>query len=166
MWAIPVDQSLPEPKACERLTKYFLSPPNPRFALDDFMEAIEGDMSPLSYLQAALDYHELHEFGAMWHGVSLWESEILKSDNMYEWELTEGYSMPDLIDPHFYFNSEGKSVVVFHTLNPIGNASLSRYEHTFELTSYGMKCERITLGYAKKCEDNDFLIDPVSIQMR
>ncbi|WP_214825553.1 hypothetical protein [Exiguobacterium algae] len=149
VWAIPAEQSLPEPEACERLTEYFLSPPKPRVALDDFMEAIEGDASPLSYLQAAIAYHELHEFGAMWHGVSWWEFEILTSDNTYEWEFTEGYSMPDLMDPHFYYNSAGKPVVVFHTLNPIGSASLSRYEHTFESNRYGMKCERIELGYAK-----------------
>ena len=149
VWAIPADQSLPEPEECKRLKEYFLSPPKPEMALDDFMEAIDGDGSPLSYLQAALAYHELQEFGAMWHGVSWWESEILTSDNTYEWEFTEGHSMPDLMEPHFYYNSAGKPVVVFHTLNPIGSPSLSRYEHTFEPSRYGMKCERIELGYAE-----------------
>lgn len=40
-------------------------------------------------------------------------------------------------------------IVVFHTLNPIGSASLSRYEYTFESNRYGVKCERVELGYAK-----------------
>lgn len=41
------------------------------------MEAIEGDKSPLSYLQAAICFHELKEFGVMWHGVSWGFNNIL-----------------------------------------------------------------------------------------
>ncbi|WP_176527460.1 hypothetical protein [Peribacillus butanolivorans] len=34
------------------------------------MQVIEGDKTPLSYLQAAIVYHELNEFGAIWHGTT------------------------------------------------------------------------------------------------
>ena len=68
VWAIPVDAEFPDPEDCLRLKDVFLEPPKPPAALDNFMDAIEGDGSPWSYMCASILMRELAEFGAMWHG--------------------------------------------------------------------------------------------------
>lgn len=57
-----------------------LSSPRPSEALDDLMEAIEGNGSPWSYLCASLFAREATEFGALWHGVSWDETAIVGGD--------------------------------------------------------------------------------------
>lgn len=76
VWAVRADTQFVEPDACERLPDYFLQPPRPVDALDDFMEAIEGDASPWSYLCASILRRELQEFGAIWHGCD-WETHTI-----------------------------------------------------------------------------------------
>ena len=68
VWAMPTDALLPEPSECPRLTDQFLEPPKPPLALDDLMDAIEGDGTPWSYLSSSLFAREAQEVGAMWHG--------------------------------------------------------------------------------------------------
>lgn len=68
VWAMPTDADFPDPEQCPRLEDVFLEPPKPPAALDDAMEAIDGDGSPWSYLCASLLCRQLREFGAMWHG--------------------------------------------------------------------------------------------------
>jgi hypothetical protein len=70
VWAIPEGVLFPGPDACTRLAERFLNPPRPPGALDDCMEAIEGDGTPWSYLSASLFAREAAEFGAIWHGCS------------------------------------------------------------------------------------------------
>ena len=69
VWAMPVDTEFPEPKDCPILENHLLKAPQPSEALDDVMEAIEGDGTPWSYLAASLLRREMSEFGAAWHGV-------------------------------------------------------------------------------------------------
>jgi hypothetical protein len=153
VWAIPYEEELTDIRECTRLEEYFLSPPKPDFALEDFMEAIIGDKSPLSYLQASVVYHELHEYGAMWHGVSWGRDVILPvDDNMdissyhYEWEMMGEY--PEFIEPHFYYNEEGNPVVVFYTINDIGTITLNRYEHTFSKEDYTLNVNKTCIATA------------------
>lgn len=69
VWALPDDAEYPAPADCPRLESHFLKPPKPFDALDDVMEAIEGDDVPEAYLQASIFRREIREFGAGWHGV-------------------------------------------------------------------------------------------------
>jgi hypothetical protein len=80
---------------------FFLSPPKPDCAFDDFMEAIEGDKSPLSYLQAAICLHELNEFGAMWHGISWGQDRILPLDDDEYFESSSIKEYLETIEPWF-----------------------------------------------------------------
>jgi hypothetical protein len=155
VWAIPSDKELPDPRECNRLEEFFLSPPKPDFALEDFMEILEGDNSSLSYLQASIAYHELHEYGAMWHGVSWGRDVILSVEEdmeirsyQYEWEFEEGESEPEIVDPHFYYNEEGSPVVVFYTINDIGTVTLNRYEHIFNKDNYTLSLNRTCIATA------------------
>lgn len=77
VWAVPEEVGFPEPEDCPTLNGYLLRPPKPIGASDNLMEAIAGDGSPLSYLQASIFAREAAEFGALWHGRSWSDTEIL-----------------------------------------------------------------------------------------
>lgn len=119
------------------------------------MQVIEGDKTPLSYLQAAIVYHELHEFGANWHGTSWGRDVILpvqdeSGDESYEnysndqWEMIE--KEPDIKEPHFYYSREGYPVIVFHTINDIGTVTWNRYVHVFNKDDYTLKVEQTCIA--------------------
>lgn len=155
VWAIPKSIISPKVNECEALEEYFLCPPKPRVALENYMLVIEGDKSPFSYLQAAILNHELGEYGATWHGVSWggdsilpWSEEIIKKlgENTYQWDMKE--EEPEIIEPHFYFNEEEEPVVVFYTINDIGIVTFNEYKHIFNKENYTMKVERKILGTA------------------
>jgi hypothetical protein len=146
VWAIPTDKTLPNPERYD-----FFSDLRPEYALTDFMEALEGDKTPMSYLQASIVFHELHEFGALWHGVSWGRDVILPmSENeplgTYKWEMLE--QEPDIIEPYFYINSEGNPVVVFHTINDIGTVTFNRYVHIFSKDDYIVEVEQTCIATA------------------
>ncbi|HYW32560.1 MAG TPA: hypothetical protein VE869_13765 [Gemmatimonas sp.] len=77
IWAMPSGLSLPPPDQCPRVEEAFLSPPKPADALDNVMQAIEGDGSPFAYLSASILTRELGEFGAKWHGISWGRKRII-----------------------------------------------------------------------------------------
>ncbi|MGG1592417.1 hypothetical protein [Terribacillus saccharophilus] len=155
VFAIPVDSSLPEILHREG------EPPIPDDALDDFMEAIEGDKSPLSYLQAAICYHELHEFGAFWHSVSWGEDRILpdEDENQYDYspvtdiaDLKEmdfklkTQELPESLFPRFYYENS-IPVISFYTINDVGQGKLIRYKHVFSTDGYTQTVTSEILGY-------------------
>ena len=76
VWAMPENLTFPETEKCLMLKDRFLAPPKPPGALDNIMEAIEGDGSPWSYLSASLFSREIAEFGAMWHGCN-WSTHMI-----------------------------------------------------------------------------------------
>lgn len=80
VWAMPENLVFPEPEECPRLNDRFLGPPKPQGALDDIMEAIDGDKTPWSYFSASFFAREIAEFGAMWHGCH-WSTHIILGDN-------------------------------------------------------------------------------------
>jgi len=80
VWALPADGDFPAAEDCPRIESHFLKPPKPFDALDDSMEAVAGDDSPESYLQATLLRRALKEFGAGWHGVKWGMNRVLDAD--------------------------------------------------------------------------------------
>jgi hypothetical protein len=83
VWAMPSSAEFPEPKDCPTLENHLLKAPKPSEALDDVMEAIEGDNSPWSYLAASLLRREFSEFGAVWHG-SRWSTHYVLDDDPWK----------------------------------------------------------------------------------
>jgi hypothetical protein len=150
VWAL-ADKDLPYPNQCENLEEHFLSAPKPSFAFDDFMQAIDGDKSPMSYLQASIAFHELHEFGAVWHGTS-WGRDVILPINddqpvdNHDWEMIE--KEPEIIEPYFYYSGEGTPTIVFHTINDIGTVTMNRYVHTFSNSDYTLQVERTCIATA------------------
>jgi hypothetical protein len=89
VYAVPAGKTFPPPGQCPRDKTLFLEPPVPEHALPDVMAAVEGDGSPLSYLQASLLNRELAGFGAMWHGCDWSEHMILGEEPFSLVELGE-----------------------------------------------------------------------------
>jgi len=133
VWALPADAEFQSPEDCPRLESHFLKPPKPFDALDDFMEAVAGDDSPESYLQASILRRELKEFAAGWHGVKWGMQNVLDDD---PWRARPAES-PEETSPFLYPRSErgqwkwrapkpvswrpevrfeaGKAIVTYHT---------------------------------------------------
>lgn len=80
VWAMPVGSDFPLPQDCCLQAGGSMERPRPPGALDDVMEAIEGDGSPWSYLSASVFWREIHEFGAFWHGC-VWSSHRMLGRN-------------------------------------------------------------------------------------
>ncbi|MEK5419513.1 hypothetical protein [Paenibacillus sp. FSL L8-0708] len=151
VWAIPVNMDLPPANECECLEEHFLIAPKPAFALDDCMQVIDGDKSPLSYLQASVAFHDIHEFGAFWHGTSWGRDVILpinegENADKYQWKMIE--DEPATLEPHFYYSNLGNPTIVFHTINDIGTVTMNRYVHTFSKSDYTLRVERTCIATA------------------
>ena len=97
-WAMPDVLPFPAPEDCPEAENDFLEAPRPPGALDDFMEAVEGDGSPWSYVSASLFARELVEFGTLWHDCNWTNYVLLGSDPMSllqprdDWEPFRGPS--------------------------------------------------------------------------
>src|SRR5215469_7088273 len=81
VYAVPEGSPFPEPGDCQaRNASHFLTPPVPPGALPEFAEALEGDNSPWSFVEASILVRELHELGALWHGVA-WGTHTILGEN-------------------------------------------------------------------------------------
>lgn len=89
VWALP-ESEFPGVEECERINT--LGTPRPKNALH-FMNVLEGDNTPHSYINASLFYREMLEFGAVWHGLSWGLHEIIERADLLEgtelWEAED-----------------------------------------------------------------------------
>jgi hypothetical protein len=156
VWALPVDADFPDPEDCPRLANIFLEPPKPPAALDDFMEAIDGDGTPWSYICASILAREMAEFGAMWHGCD-WDthtilgvdplknagadasddSRVMGSEADWQWDGTR----PKRWNPRVSQGSETVKVKFF-THSGLGQEAVYRHTDTYKLGTYRFKSER------------------------
>lgn len=158
VWALPVNAGFPPPELCETLDGQFANPPRPPLALDDFMDAIEGDHSSWSYLCASLVLRELHEYGAMWHGISWGTHELVCRD---PWvarnrELRDGpYSEkedwrwrqapPDDWRPSVEIGDKAAHVRFF-TFSALGQEAIIRHDDHFSVANYRAETETTIMG--------------------
>jgi len=158
VWAMPENLTLPEPDACSRLVGIFLEPPRPPGALDNTMEAIEGDGSPWSYLSASLFAREVAEFGAMWHGCS-WSTHIILGSDPWsspqrstrrsssegpsgspdDWRWLE--SKPSEWVPEVYEDG-GIVTVTFYTFSGLDREVIYRHLDTYKPDRYRFESDR------------------------
>ena len=150
IWAMPEAAEFPEPADCETQEEKFLSPPRPPGALDDYMQAIEGDGSPWSYLCASLFAREAAEFGALWHGC--WWSDVTILGEAPREEPGGADDDPDPIhspsgpwewlerkpihwEPSVEIAAESVTVRFF-CFNPVGTEMISLFEDRFVKGQY------------------------------
>jgi len=154
---MPVSKPLPPPESCPRLPDSFLDVPRPPAALDNVMEAIEGDGSPYSYLCASLLARELAEFGARWHGTSWGVVRILGgmprteashevgaqslSDSYWSWQQPK----PVRWSPQVAVTGEHVEVN-FHVRRIVGSESITCITDTFRVGQYPCTSREVDLA--------------------
>lgn len=157
VWAMPIDAEFPEPKDCPTLDSHLLKAPKPSEALDDVMEAIEGDGTPWSYLAASMLRRELSDFGAAWHGVQWslhfvldedpWMADPPKPDEppldrpttkAAEWTWIE--ESPKDWRPRVTVDKD-RVTVTFYTFSPIETQRLFRHTDTYKSGKLRAKVE-------------------------
>jgi len=172
VWAAPEDLPFPDPKQYQKsdlplplLSPYqldrsgfgLLHPPRPPGALDDVMEAIEGDGTPWSYLSASLLSREISEFGAMWHGCRWSTHVILGSDpwtSQRRSSKTDFRNCPSPEPEHWQWiepkplewkptvcESDRLVTVAFYTFSALGRERIYRHVDTYPKGRYRCACD-------------------------
>lgn len=159
VWAMPVDAPLLDPgNGTERQR---LHPPlRPAEALSNLMDAIEGDGTPWSYLEASLFAREIDEFGVFWQE-SLEEAEVILGADPFctgqqpslvgltaggdAWRWVE--PKPTSWEPSFQPTNETVRIR-FYTYRRMGRESIFRTVDTFRLRQYAFETEstKIAVG--------------------
>ena len=155
---MPEDADFPAPMDCPALENHLLKAPKPWDALDDPMEAIEGDGSAWSYLAASLLRRELREFGAMWHGGN-WATHFLLDDDPWkngapsddasplerptskadQWKWLG--PRPTQWGPQVRMDND-QVTVTFHTYSGLEKQAIYRHTDTYRAGKYRAKVEQ------------------------
>lgn len=163
IWAMPQDAPFPDPDDCPRMMDHFLEPPKPPEALDDLMEAIDGDGTPWSYLSASIFSREAAEFGAMWHGchwsthfilgTDPWHCEpeakdrrkrqALASGSPEEWKWNE--TRPEIWEPTGA--EQGDTITItFYTYSGLEKEAIYRFSDTYQRGSYKFETQQVVIA--------------------
>ena len=167
VYAMPEKTSFPEPAECVSDSNRFLDPPVSPGALEDIMEAIEGDESSWSYLSASLLARELMEFGAFWHGCD-WSTHTIVDKKMLvkqtkslsrrcseqdpdslvvdqdEWEWLS--PKPEDWDPVVRMSDE-LVTVTFYTISELGRATIYKHVDSYLAGSYSFVSEVAAIAH-------------------
>ncbi|MCA1010785.1 hypothetical protein [Halobacillus halophilus] len=109
----------------------------------DAMEAVRGDGSPLSYVQAASCYHHLADYTRK--GSSLSEASILDDtlvrnlDLFKEWRFSQ---VPHSLNPVFFYDALLHPVVIIFSHHKEGIETIQKSIHRFERDSYTLKFQQ------------------------
>lgn len=163
VWAMPADAEFPEPADCPTLEQHMFKAPKPWDALDDVMQAIEGDGSAWSYLSASLLRRELLEFGALWHGTN-WGTHVLLDEDPWkpgkavgedtspldrptsqsrQWKWRE--ARPGDWRPRVEISGD-RVTVTFYTYSGLNTETIYRHTDTYRLGSYRPRIEQKVVG--------------------
>jgi hypothetical protein len=113
-------------------------PPKPEGALTDFMEAINGDRSPVSFIVASLLCRELREFGAIGAYQSWSHHRLIDSvpgQVKWQWQTERP---PDLT-PKVKVLADGQAAVEFFTCRVSAGIALYRHVDQYPLGQYKPK---------------------------
>jgi hypothetical protein len=158
VYAVKADAAVARPEECRRLKGHFLEPPIPEGRLEDLMEAIEGEETALSYLEASILGRELQELGAQWHGCDWSTHEVVDRDltrepppdqgdwNTRPWEWTWKTARPEEWRPAVAVAVEAVRVT-FYTYSRLGVEMV--YRHTDEYRRGERKARRTQKSLAK-----------------
>ena len=140
VWAIPENSPLPsvEPGCSD--------PPRPPGALDDFMEAIDGDGSARSFLSASLLAREAAEIGAEWHGRSWSDHQILYEDPEVSKEWKWLVDKPRCWLPAVEIVEVGASVR-FYTFTEMGVVRITQWTDRFSHVGCAFKTEQVDICF-------------------
>ena len=150
----------PEFKRLSRFNYTSILPPP--HALDDFMEAIEGDDSNWSYISASIFAREMKEMGAFDHGLDWSMHSIFDEapktdfselpDGSAEYFLSKGIQRWTWLEPEPdewrpCVNAQDDVITVtFYTYCSLGKESIYRHTDTFQHGNYALKSEKTTIA--------------------
>lgn len=137
--------ALPEEMATTALLEQALAtsgdlkqPPKPTAALPDFMEAIDGDRSAVSFLVASLLYRELREFGAIGQYRSWTHHRLINTvppQVQWNWQTEQ----PKDLSPKVKLLPEGQAIVEFFTCRVSAGVALYRHLDQYPIAQYKPK---------------------------
>lgn len=156
VFAVPKGAPFPDPEEWGVDLAKLYYPPAPPGALDNVMEAIDGDGTPWSYLSASLLARELAEFGAFWHACNWSTHEIMdekafiRQTNRYSRKPSEDSNDPCDIAPEIRKWLEPKPeewdpivrvgddliIVSFYSFNEFNVAGIFRQVDVYNPGSY------------------------------
>ncbi|MBW4651499.1 MAG: hypothetical protein KME20_00315 [Kaiparowitsia implicata GSE-PSE-MK54-09C] len=136
VWAIPetLSHTANLTKALAALTDA-KTPPKPKGALPHYMEAIEGDRTPVSYLIASMLKRELREFGASgdrrnWSYHKL--TDTVPTTEQWAWQA----AAPKDLSPKVRLLPDGKAAVEFFSIRNTMPRRLYRHLDQYPTQSY------------------------------
>jgi hypothetical protein len=160
VWALPMGKEPPDPDRRPKFLRRFLGPFKPFSALRDFMGAVEGDGTPLSYLSASIAARELAEFGARWH-LQTWNTMIILDRDPWiepphpddfldfrqsrSWKLHISKPEPDDWKPRVELGQDS-ATVTFMTYSGHIEHKITRHTDRFSTGTYVFKTETSTLA--------------------
>ena len=137
--------ALPEPLAttaqlekARAASNSIKQPPQPEGALTDFMEAIEGDRSTVSFLVASLLCRELREFGAKGRYQSWTHHRLVDTAPIqvnWQWQ---GDPPPDMT-PKVKLMPDGQAVVEFFPCRIKAGVDIYRHLYHYPAVQYTLK---------------------------
>ncbi|HIK16065.1 MAG TPA: hypothetical protein IGS53_12380 [Leptolyngbyaceae cyanobacterium M33_DOE_097] len=124
-----LEQALTEPATSTR-------PPQPKNALADVMESLEGDRSPISFLIASILRREMQEFGALGK-LQDWTHHRLTSSlpGKVKWQWQTPQELTDLT-PKVRMFPDGKAAVEFFTCRVSPPIALFQHIDQYSANSY------------------------------
>jgi hypothetical protein len=160
VYAMPERAVFPPPEQWPSNQSASLAPPRPPQALEDIMDAVEGDGTPWSYFSASLFAREISEFGAMWHGESWNTHRILATDAMsiiqrenessrsdcdpsvWTWEQP----VPQQWEPRLVQSSDSIKLV-FHSFTGLGQQQIVQHTDEYQPRGYRFRIRRRVIAW-------------------
>jgi hypothetical protein len=130
-------------------SKTLQQPPQPAGALTDFMEAIDGDRSAVSFIVASLLYRELREFAAKgaycnWTYHRLIDAVPAKVQ--WQWQTEQ----PQDLTPKVKVLADGQALVEFFTCRVKAGVGLYRHVDQYPSSQYRAKRVNKLLATARR----------------
>jgi hypothetical protein len=146
VWAVPVEMSTTaQLEQALAKSKTIAQLPKPVGALPHFMEAIEGDRSPTSYILASILRRELQEFGAAGARQNWSHHRLLDTiPPNIDWKWR--HDIPDNFSPKLKNLPDGQMVVEFFTCRTV--APVAMYRHIDQYHPEGYKPNTIDQSIA------------------
>lgn len=119
-------------------SKGLKQPPKPMGALADFMEAMEGDRSPVSFLVASLVTRELREFGTAGHYRNWTHHRLIDAiptQVQWQWQTEQ----PKDLSPKVQIASDGQAIVEFFSCRVSAGVALYRHIDQYAADQYKPK---------------------------
>ncbi len=113
-------------------------PPKPERVLSDFMEAIEGDRSAVSFLVASLFCRELREFGAAGHYRNWTHHRLIDqvpAQVKWQWQVDQ----PKDLSPKVKIMPDGQAIVEFFSCRVSAGVALYRHVDQYSTAQYKPK---------------------------